>query len=131
MGLALKGALDADSMAALKTMADAYENKLSELSPDYQKKNYSSGPCYVATAVYGSYDCPEVWTLRRFRDYTLAETWYGRAFIHTYYTISPILVKWFGTSATFKRICHTPLEKLVHRLQANGVESTPYKDRNF
>lgn len=38
MGLALKGALDADSMAALKTMADAYENKISELSPDYQKK---------------------------------------------------------------------------------------------
>src|SRR5699024_12626084 len=24
----------------------------------------SSGGCYVATAVYGSYDCPEVWTLR-------------------------------------------------------------------
>ena len=41
----------------------------------------SSGGCYVATAVYGSYDCPQVWTLRRYRDYTLAETWYGRAFI--------------------------------------------------
>ena len=32
--------------------------------------NPSNGACYVATAVYGSYDCPEVWTLRRFRDYT-------------------------------------------------------------
>ncbi|NLX93020.1 MAG: hypothetical protein GXZ02_03995, partial [Clostridiales bacterium] len=41
-----------------------------------------TGGCYVATAVYGSYDCPQVWTLRRYRDYTLAETWYGRAFIH-------------------------------------------------
>ena len=30
----------------------------------------SSGGCYVATAVYGSYDCPQVWTLRRYRDYT-------------------------------------------------------------
>lgn len=90
-------------MAGLKTMADAYENKLSELTPDYQKKNYSSGPCYIATAVYGSYDCPEVWTLRRFRDYTLAETWYGRAFISTYYAISPTLVKWFGKSEIFKR----------------------------
>ena len=30
--------------------------------------------CYVATCVYGSYDCPQVWTLRRFRDNTLAET---------------------------------------------------------
>lgn len=39
----------------------------------------ATGGCYVATAVYGSYDCPQVWTLRRYRDYTLAETWYGRA----------------------------------------------------
>lgn len=131
MGLALQGALDSDSMAGLKTMADVYENKLSELTPDYQKKNYSSGPCYIATAVYGSYDCPEVWTLRRFRDYTLAETWYGRAFISTYYAISPTLVKWFGKSEIFKKICLMPLDKLVRKLQANGIESTPYKDRNF
>lgn len=62
----------------------------------------STGGCYVATAVYGSYDCPQVWTLRRFRDYTLAETWYGRAYIRTYYAISPTLVKWFGKTDWFK-----------------------------
>ena len=28
----------------------------------------SGGGCYVATAVYGSYDCPQVWTLRRYRE---------------------------------------------------------------
>ena len=49
--------------------------------------NQNFGGCYVATAVYGSYDCPQVWTLRRYRDYTLAETWHGRAFIRTYYAI--------------------------------------------
>ena len=32
-------------------------------------KETSSGGCYVATAVYGSYDCPEVWVLRRYRDF--------------------------------------------------------------
>ena len=64
--------------------------------------NSSSGCCYVATAVYGSYDCPEVWTLRRFRDDSLAETWYGRAFVKTYYAISPTLVKWFGHTEWFK-----------------------------
>lgn len=61
-----------------------------------------SGGCYVATAVYGSYDCPQVWTLRRYRDYTLAETWYGRVFVRTYYAISPPLVKWFGEADWFK-----------------------------
>lgn len=93
--------------------------------------NPSKGPCYVATAVYGSYDCPEVWTLRRFRDNTLAETWYGRAFIRTYYAISPTLVKCFGKSNWFKAICLSPLDKLVSHLQANGVENTPYNDREF
>lgn len=108
--------------------------KIKKINPEYQEREVdtsSAGPCYVATAVYGSYDCPEVWTLRRFRDFTLAETWYGRAFIRTYYTTSPTLVKWFGHSAIFKKICLFPLDKLVHKLQAEGVKSTPYQDRKF
>ena len=86
--------------------------------------------CYVATAVYGSYDCPEVWTLRRFRDSTLATSWYGRAFIKIYYAASPTLVKWFGNSKIFKKICLVPLDKLIRKLHSNGVESTPYKDKD-
>lgn len=87
--------------------------------------------CYVATAIYGSYDCPEVWTLRRYRDNTLAETWYGRLFIRTYYIISPTIVKWFGNTDWFKKIWKVRLDRMVADLQAEGVESTPYKDRNW
>lgn len=90
-----------------------------------------SGGCYVATAVYGSYDCSEVWTLRRYRDCTLAKTWYGRAFIKTYYVISPTLVKWFGHTEWFKRMWQGKLDRMVAKLQANGVESTPYEDKNW
>ena len=86
------------------------------------------GGCYIATAVYGSYDCPEVWTLRRFRDNTLAKTWYGTAFIHLYYKVSPTLVKWFGNTTWFKRFFKSKLDCLVSELQKNGVENTPYKD---
>ena len=89
----------------------------------------SSGGCYVATAIYGSYDCPQVWTLRRFRDNTLAETWYGRAFIHTYYAISPTLVKWFGKTEWFKHLWKPCLDRMVERLNGEGVDSTPYEDR--
>ena len=89
------------------------------------------GGCYVATAVYGSYDCPEVWTLRRYRDDTLAQTWYGRAFIRTYYAVSPTLVKWFGHTKWFKKMWHGKLDRMVAKLQANGVESTPYKDKHW
>ena len=91
----------------------------------------NSGGCYVATAVYGSYDCPQVWTLRRFRDYTLAETRRGRAFIKTYYAISPTLVKWFGHTNWFKRLWKKRLDKMVAQLQSKGVENTPYEDKNW
>lgn len=87
--------------------------------------------CYVATAVYGSYDCPQVWTLRRYRDYVLAETWYGRAFIHTYYAVSPTLVKWFGSTRLFKKLWKGKLDRLVAKLQHDGFEATPYKDKQW
>lgn len=90
-----------------------------------------AGGCYVATAVYGSYECPQVWTLRRYRDYTLAETWHGRAFIKTYYAISPTLVKWFGHTEWFKNMWKGKLDRMVAKLQANGVESAPYEDRKW
>ena len=58
--------------------------------------------CYIATCVYGSYDCPEVWTLRRFRDDTLSKTCLGRLFIRVYYAISPTIIKWFGHTKWFQ-----------------------------
>ena len=91
----------------------------------------SAGGCYVATCVYGSYDCPQVWTLRRYRDYTLAKTWYGRAFVHTYYAISPTIVKWFGNTTWFKKLWRGKLDKMVRKLNDDGIEDTSYEDRNW
>ncbi|MCF0258700.1 MAG: hypothetical protein HUJ54_02455 [Erysipelotrichaceae bacterium] len=113
--------------------------KIKELDPNYEIPELSqpntqseqTGGCYVATAVYGSYDCPEVWTLRRYRDYILAETWYGRAFIRTYYAISPTLVKWFGHTNWFKRMWRGKLDRMVDHLRAEGIKDTPYVDRNW
>ena len=84
--------------------------------------------CYVATAVYGYYECPQVWTLRRYRDYTLAGTWYGRLFIHAYYAVSPTLVRWFGHTSWFRKMWKGKLDRMVARLNAEGVEDTPYED---
>lgn len=87
--------------------------------------------CYVATCVYGSYDCPEVWTLRRYRDFSLAKTWHGRAFIRTYYAISPTLVKWFGNKAWFRNMWKPKLDRMVNDLRSKGVEDTPYEDKKW
>lgn len=91
----------------------------------------AGGGCYVATCVYGSYDCPEVWTLRRYRDDTLGSTWYGKAFIRIYYKVSPTLVKWFGHTNWFKKMWKGKLDKMVKKLQEKGVENTPYEDKEW
>ena len=109
-----------------------YAEKVKKYNPEFKTPEVdtsSAGGCYVATAVYGSYDCPEVWTLRRFRDNTLDATWYGRLFIKTYYVISPILVKWFGKTKWFKTMWRKPLDKMVQSLRLKGVESSPYQDK--
>ncbi len=85
--------------------------------------------CYIATSVYGSYDCPQVWALRRFRDYSLDETWAGRLFIKTYYAVSPTLVKLFGGSQIFKSICLKLLDRIVRFLRQRGYNDTPYQDK--
>lgn len=108
-----------------KGLPDEMQNVIA----DEKISNPSSGPCYVATAIYGSYNCPQVWTLRRFRDNTLDKTWYGRAFIKTYYAISPTLVRWFGDTSWFKSFWRKPLDKLVVSLRNKGVEDTPYIDK--
>lgn len=111
----------------------SFAGKIQEYDISYEipkiEYNRSDSGCYVATAVYGSYNCPEVWTLRRFRDNTLDATWYGRAFIQTYYAISPTLVKWFGETSWFKKLWRRPLDKLVASLRCKGVEDTPYIDK--
>lgn len=110
---------------ALITKGMKEENSVNEEEINYKK----SGGCYVATCVYGSYDCPEVWTLRRFRDYTLDATWYGRLFIKGYYAISPTIVKWFGETKWFKAFWRVRLDKMVFKLNGKGVKDTPYTDK--
>lgn len=105
------------------------QNYSQQTAPSLSTK--SSGGCYVATCVYGSYDCSQVWTLRRYRDNILGSTWYGRCFIRTYYAISPTLVKWFGKTKWFKKFWRSKLDRMVAKLHAEGIENTPYKDRNW
>ena len=105
--------------------------ELEKMHPDSKALEIGRSGCYVATCVYGSYNCPEVWTLRRYRDNTLGSTWYGRAFIRTYYAISPTLVKWFGKTKWFKKMWKGKLDKMVKKLQDKGVESTPYDDKEW
>lgn len=84
--------------------------------------------CYVATAVYGSYDCPQVWVLRRFRDFVLRRHALGRLFVRGYYALSPKLVARYGDSARCRAVSRRWLDALVRRLKQAGLADTPYAD---
>ena len=126
----------------LNTSLKKKYEKILKLDPDFEVPHLpsveavnlptqKSGGCYVATAVYGSYDCPEVWTLRRFRDNILAKNFLGRLFIMLYYAVSPTLVKWFGETQWFRNMWKPVLDNKVKKLNLNGVEDTPYNDRQW
>jgi len=58
------------------------------------KEPSSSSGCFIATAVYGSYDAYEVLALRRWRDSSLSNTNIGQRFIKLYYKVSPSIALW-------------------------------------
>lgn len=110
--------------------------RLEELSKEFSEgaaprntSSNNSGGCYIATAVYGSYDCPQVWVLRRYRDNVLDKNIFGKAFIRIYYATSPTLVKWFGKSSWFVDLWKPFLDRTIDKLREKGFSEEPYNDK--
>lgn len=104
------------------------KKKIDEAFENVPQQEQKQG-CYIATCVYGSYDCPQVWTLRRYRDDRLAQTRRGRLFIKGYYKVSPAVVRIFGECRWFCRVCRFLLDKMVRHLRVQGYSDTPYRDK--
>lgn len=117
-----------------KRKQSAYQRKYAHMrkmgySVERARRGAKTDPCYIATAVYGSYDCPQVWTLRRYRDEYLKQNLYGRVFIKCYYALSPTFVKLFGKTKWFNRLFKARLDKMVNRLNNEGFSDKPYTDK--
>ncbi len=74
------------------------------------------GGCYIATAVYGSYDAPEVLVLRSFRDQVLQKHWLGRCFIKVYYFFSPPVAERLKKARRINGLVRAALDRFVARL---------------
>lgn len=74
------------------------------------------GGCYIATAVYGSYDAPEVLVLRSFRDQVLRKHWFGRCFIKAYYFLSPPIAERLKDARRINGLVRAALDRFVARL---------------
>ncbi len=77
----------------------------------------TSSGCYIATMAYGSYDHPQVRVLRNFRDEILAKSFLGRAFIRTYYFVSPKLVSLLKNHQVVNTILRKSLNQFIKIIQ--------------
>lgn len=68
----------------------------------YREENVDvdGGFCFIATAAYGSTQEPHVAVLRQFRDTVLMQSEPGRAFVKTYYRLSPPAAYFIGQHPT-------------------------------
>ena len=73
--------------------------------------------CYIATAVYGSYDAPQVLVLRRFRDERLQKAVLGRWFIRVYYCLSPAIADRLRYAKRWNGFVRRCLDRWVRRLE--------------
>jgi hypothetical protein len=84
----------------------------------YVLEKETSG-CFIATAVYDSYDAPEVITLRRFRDNRLLHSTFGKQFVKGYYCLSPPIASWISDKQTLKTLLRNyffnPLMHLLNK----------------
>ncbi len=77
----------------------------------------SADGCFIATAVYGSYDADEVRILRAFRDRQLASSRMGRLLIRSYYVVSPPLAEMLELFPSAKKPAKYVLDKIVSSLE--------------
>ena len=74
------------------------------------------GGCYIATAVYGSYDHPSVHVLRNFRDDFLEKRRWGQIFVTIYYKYSPYLAKKLKSKNKTNTIIKYILDRLIVKM---------------
>ena len=122
---ALEAGFSEDSIVDGKWCISYYDNYKNKATTSKGNSEW----CYIATAIYGSYDCPEVWTLRRFRDDVLRRYWLGVLFVKLYYKMSPVLVKHFGEEDWFNKIFKYILDSFVNKLNSKGINNTQYYDK--
>ncbi len=94
-------------------------NREHVLSPASGKSKKKRGACFIATACYGSYDCPQVMILRNFRDEVLRQSHTGRYLIFIYYRFSPYVAAWLNRNPVpFKRITRSCLDIVIKLLNS-------------
>jgi len=81
-----------------------------------QMRTSGKSGCFIATAVYGRADAPELETFRRFRDEFLLKRSMGKLFMSFYYSFSPHAAELIKKSEYAKKLVRAVILKTALRL---------------
>jgi hypothetical protein len=121
-------ASEAINLAMLVAHSEELRAKLKDdrLALDAQRPQ---SQCFIATVAFGSEDAQEVTTLRTYRDRVLMKSIGGRAFVRTYYRLSPGLARALKGNPRGKTIARWLLRPVVRRCQATLARCGALDDR--
>lgn len=77
--------------------------------------------CFVATAVYGDIEAPQVVVLRRFRDRHLMPRRWGRWLVRAYYRRGPALARWLVTAPRYRAMVRAVLDLVAEKLPGGSA----------
>lgn len=106
----------AEAIKGLAMIHDAAMEAASEEEEEEKKEG-----CFVATAIYGSYDCPQVVVLRHFRDRIVAKVPGGTALINLYYRHGPTLAERLTFHKNITKVFRWGLDVFVAALRGLGI----------
>lgn len=121
IGGAQKVFLTNEGYAGAKKIILETEEKIKAIEPDFKAHipaHEQGGGCFIATAVYGNYEAPEVQIFRQLRDNILSTNKFGRSMIWIYYQVSPIWVRLFYHNQAVLSATRIVLDLLAKRIQA-------------
>ncbi len=102
---------------------EGYKIMKKEDDEDYEKimgyppPKIKTGGCYIATVCYGDEFSSEVLALKSYRDNVLANRWYGKLFIRTYYLVSPSIAKRLRNKTTLNSFIKWAfLDRIINKI---------------
>jgi hypothetical protein len=100
------------TLKAITRLRTREEIKRQDAESALKTKPVTDGPCFIATATFGS-SHPIVAIFRAYRDQILLQTVQGRLAIRAYYKLSPPVARFVAASNRRKRIARLMLSPLV------------------
>jgi hypothetical protein len=108
--LFLKYNIGGNTRGAVTNKFNYYVTKIKNIDPNYKAPTPG---CFIATAVTGSFNHPDVLQLRRFRDNYLLNRKIGQMVVKVYYIYSPTFAEKIKNKKALKGILHIWLIKPI------------------